>query len=143
MKKIISLFICATLIFALSVSVFALNGENYASFSSSSDVDIPANEHIGGDINGDGEVTFIDVVAMLRVTVGDVYNTNRHAHDANNDGEVSVIDVILDNSTLFVREWACKISEISEFVSFHSVGMYAKFIVQEFACIREHSKNAD
>lgn len=94
MKKIISLFICATLIFALSVSVFALNGENYAEFSSSSDVDIPVNEHIGGDINGDGVVTFIDVVAMIRVTVGDTYNTSYHAHDANNDGEISVLDVI-------------------------------------------------
>ena len=94
MKKIISLFICATLIFTLAVTAFAFTGENYAPFSSSSNVDVPANEHIGGDINGDGVVTFVDVVAMLRVTVGDVYNTTRHSHDVNNDGEVSVLDVI-------------------------------------------------
>ncbi len=95
MKKTVSLLISITLVFALAVSAFALTGENYALFSSSSNVDIPINEHIGGDTNGDGAVTLLDAVAVLRATVGDKYNTSRDGLDANEDGAVSVLDVII------------------------------------------------
>lgn len=95
MKKFSSLLICLSLILTFAVCTSALVGENYALFSSSSDVDIPVNEHIGGDANGDGKVTLIDAIALLRVTVGDTYNTSRDGLDANEDGSVSVLDVII------------------------------------------------
>ena len=94
MKKIVSLFICVAFLGALTLGVFALTGENYALFSSSSNVKIPMNEHIGGDVNGDGSVTLLDVVALLRVTVGDTYNTSVHAIDVNLDGKVNVVDIL-------------------------------------------------
>ena len=94
MKKIASLLVCLSLVLALAICACALNGENYALFSSSSNVDIPINEHIGGDANGDGKVTLVDAIALLRATVGDTYNTSRDGLDANEDGIVSVLDVV-------------------------------------------------
>lgn len=94
MKKIASLLMCLSLVFIFAVGTSALTGENYALFSSSSDVDIPINEHIGGDANGDGKVTLVDAIALLRVSVGDFYNTSRDGIDANEDGVVSVLDVV-------------------------------------------------
>ena len=78
----------------LALPAFALTGENYAVFSSDSDVYIPINEHIGGDANGDGKVTLIDAIVLLRATVGDIYNSSRDGLDANEDGTVSVLDVV-------------------------------------------------
>ena len=92
MKRFISLFICLALM--LCIGAGALTGENYALFSSSSNVDIPINEHIGGDTNGDGKVNLLDAVALLRALVGDTYNTSRDGLDVNEDGKVSVLDVI-------------------------------------------------
>ncbi|MBQ4557242.1 MAG: hypothetical protein IJA60_06325 [Clostridia bacterium] len=94
MKRIASLFICLTLVLSLALCGSALTGENYAPFSSDSNVDFPINEHIGGDANGDGKVTLSDAIALLRVSVGDFYNTSRDGIDANEDGTVSVLDVI-------------------------------------------------
>ena len=95
MKRITSLLLCVTVVLAFVVSAAALNGENYALFSSSGKVDIPINEHIGGDANGDGVVTLLDVVALLRASAGDTYNTSRDGLDVNEDGAVSVLDVIV------------------------------------------------
>ena len=95
MKKFVFLLVSIVLTCSLAVSAFALTGENFAMFSSSSDVDIPINEHIGGDANGDGVVTLIDVVALLRASVGDTYNTSVHGLDANEDGETTVLDIVL------------------------------------------------
>ena len=77
------------------LSSAALTGENYAMFSPSSNVSVPVNEHIGGDANGDGKVTFIDVVAMLRASSGDVSNTSYHGLDANGDGNINVADALM------------------------------------------------
>ena len=95
MKKFVSLLICLSLVTALCFSAASLTVENYALFSSSSNVDIPINEHIGGDTNGDGVVNLLDVIAVLRATVGDYNNTSRDALDVNEDGSISVLDVIL------------------------------------------------
>ncbi len=95
MKKIVSLLVCFAMAATLFVSVVALTGENYAMFSTSSNVDIPVNEHIGGDANGDGKVTLIDVVALLRVCSGDMTNTSYHGLDANEDGVRNVADALL------------------------------------------------
>lgn len=95
MKKVIFLLISMIIVCALCVSASMLTGENFAMFSSDSDADIPINEHIGGDANGDGAVAFIDVIAMLRASVGDTYNTSVHGLDTNDDGETTVVDVVL------------------------------------------------
>ena len=95
MKRVISLLICITVVLALVLSAAALDGENYALFSTSGKVDIPINEHIGGDANGDGVVTLLDVVALLRASAGDTYNTSRDGLDVNEDGAVTVLDVIV------------------------------------------------
>ena len=92
MKKLISLLICFAVVF--SVSAFALEGENYALFSSSSKVTIPVNEHIGGDANGDGKVSLIDVVALLKTSVGEAANTSYHGLDADENGVIDVRDVL-------------------------------------------------
>ena len=95
MKKFVSLLICFVMVSVLFVSAVALTGENYAMFSSSSNVDVPVNEHIGGDANGDGKVTLIDVVALLRVCAGDMSNTSYHGLDANEDGVRNIADVLM------------------------------------------------
>ncbi len=95
MKKIVSVFLCLSLVFALSLSAVALVGENYVVFSSASNVDMPVNEHIGGDVNGDGVVTLLDAVAVLRAVIGETNNISRDGVDANEDGSISVLDVIV------------------------------------------------
>ena len=46
-----------------------------------------------GDVNGDGEVTIVDVVALVNVILGnaaDIYN----AADVNSDEKVTIVDVM-------------------------------------------------
>lgn len=95
MKRIVSLFILLAFASVFFVYSFALTGENYAMFSSSSSVSVPINEHIGGDANGDGRVTLLDVIALLKVSVGDMTNTSYHGLDANEDGERNILDALM------------------------------------------------
>lgn len=94
MKKVVSLLLSIIIVCSFCVSASALTGENYALFSSESNVNIPINEHIGGDANGDGAVTLIDVIAMLRASVGDTYNTSVHGLDTDDDGETTIVDAV-------------------------------------------------
>ena len=91
MKKIASLLIALSLVFAFAVSAFALTGENYALFSASSDVDIPINEHLGGDVNGDGMVSVFDALAAIDAVIN---NGTCPAGDMNMDNTLSLLDVL-------------------------------------------------
>ena len=94
MKKIIALFICVLMLTA-TFAVSAYEGENYILFSSSSNVEIPTNQHIAGDSNGDGTVNLLDVMASFRYISGNTSSTLRDSVDTNSDGSVTLIDVLL------------------------------------------------
>ncbi len=95
MKKIFSVTIALSFALLFVLCTSALTGENYALFSGSSNVDIPVNEHIAGDTNGDGTINLIDAIATLRYSVGVCENTLRDGVDANHDGIINPVDVIL------------------------------------------------
>lgn len=95
MKKIFSVVIALSLMLLSVLCASALTGENYVVFSEGSKVDIPLNEHLSGDANGDGTVNLIDAIATLRYSVGNCENTLRDGVDINSDGTVNALDVIL------------------------------------------------
>ena len=47
---------------------------------------------ITGDVNGDGEVNILDIVAAVNFVLGNDYQVSV---DLNNDGSVDILDVIL------------------------------------------------
>ncbi len=95
MKKIASFVLCILIIAASTVFVSAYEGENYILFSDTSKVDIPTNQHIGGDSNGDGAVNLLDVIASIKYILGDKSNSLRDSVDVNSDGTVTVSDALL------------------------------------------------
>lgn len=95
MKKIISLILCLSVVFALAAVVSAYEGENYIVFSNSANVDIPKNQHVAGDSNGDGTVNLLDVMATFRYISGNASSTLRDSVDTNSDGSVTLVDVLL------------------------------------------------
>ncbi len=95
MKKTLSIVLC-TLLFAVSViPAFAYTGENYILFSGTSKVDIPENQHIEGDSNGDGVVDLKDALAVFKYITGNKSNTLRDSIDVNSDNTVSIMDALL------------------------------------------------
>ena len=50
--------------------------------------------NIVGDVNGDGNVTIGDIVAVVNIIAGSTGNYNLNAADANNDGTISVGDIV-------------------------------------------------
>ncbi|MBE6679340.1 MAG: hypothetical protein E7598_02330 [Ruminococcaceae bacterium] len=95
MKKHFSLLICLALSAFLALGAFALSGENYALFSGKTNVEIPINEHVAGDANGDGTVNIVDAISVLRYSVGNKVNTLRDGVDTNSDGAVNPADVFV------------------------------------------------
>ncbi len=95
MKRIFLVLVSLSLTVLLAFGTFALTGENYALFSSTSNVDVPLNEHLAGDANGDGKVNLADAVSTLRYIVGTPLNTLRDGVDVNCDGSVTPLDTLL------------------------------------------------
>ena len=94
MKKTLSILLCFVMVAALSIFAFAYQGENYIAFSTAK-VNIPKNEHIAGDSNGDGAVNMLDVMATLKYVSGNKTSALRDSIDTNNDGTVNVKDILL------------------------------------------------
>ncbi len=52
-------------------------------------------DYIPGDLNGDGEVTTMDITLIRRLITGYDVSVNESAADVNGDGEVTMMDVVL------------------------------------------------
>ena len=95
MKKLFLTALCTILAFVMAISIAAFAGENYVLFSENTSVDIPINEHIAGDANGNGKIDLLDVIAVLRYMTNNKVNTLRDGVDVNSDGKVSVMDAVI------------------------------------------------
>ena len=82
MKKIISLIVCAALVFAAAAVTLVHAAE------------AAENEKIAGDINNDGEANNKDVVELFRYVSGDKKLEDDSAYDFNGDSEVNNKDVV-------------------------------------------------
>jgi len=49
-------------------------------------------ESIQGDVNGDGVVNILDIIATVNIVLGGEFNNSA---DLNSDGNVDILDVIL------------------------------------------------
>lgn len=55
---------------------------------------IPLDDKLNGDVNGDGSVSAIDLVTLMKYLLGDTSGIDKYYADVDNDGSVDILDLI-------------------------------------------------